>query len=129
MQTESNTCFGLVISQLGKEMSGGWAGSCSVRSQNVSGLWFDVEEETATSNDWISCNFKPFRSHTFMTTTKDDQFCDPAPAPPPSAKWTIVLLFKNNIIFRHMANFKTLSHLHSMWTSQVYGPLRVPFLF
>ena len=50
---------------------------CSLPSQNVSGLWLDVEEETTASNDWIGCNFKPFRGHTFMTVTKNDQFCDP----------------------------------------------------
>ena len=30
---------------------GGKVGGCSLRSQNVSGLWFAVEEEFTASND------------------------------------------------------------------------------
>ena len=46
-------------------------GGCYPCSQNVacmhvSAWWLDVEEKTAASNDWIGCNFKPFRGHTFM---------------------------------------------------------------
>ena len=29
----------------------GLGGGCSLRSQNVPGLWLDVEEETTASND------------------------------------------------------------------------------
>ena len=53
-------------------------------SQNVSGWYLNVEEETTASNDWIGCNLKPFRDHTFMMATKDEQFCDPLyPVPHP----------------------------------------------
>ena len=40
--------------------------------------------------------------HACTTSTKNDQFCEP----PPSAKEAIDLLFKNNKILNHMANFK-----------------------
>ena len=63
---------------------GGGAGGCYLRSQNVYGLWLDVEEESTVYNDWIGCNFKPFGGHTFIKTTKNDQFCDSLL--PPSAK-------------------------------------------
>ena len=53
-------------------------------SQNVSGWYLNVEEETTASNDWIGCNLKPFRDRTFMMATKDEQFCDPLyPVPHP----------------------------------------------
>ena len=89
--------------------------SCYLCSQNVSGLRLDVEEETTACSDWIGCNFEPFRGHTFMTASKNDQFYDP---PPPShilcttpcldlQTWTIDLLFKNKKICRHVTNFKT----------------------
>ena len=45
----------------GEEWSGGVTGGCSLSYQNVSGSWFDIEEETAASNDCIGCNFKPFK--------------------------------------------------------------------
>ena len=32
----------------------------------VSGRWPNVEGKPATANDWITCNFKPLRSHTFV---------------------------------------------------------------
>ena len=48
------------------------AESCSLRNQNVSSLWLDSEETTA-SNDWIGCNFIPFMGHTFLTATKNNQ--------------------------------------------------------
>ena len=32
----------------------------------VSGWWLDFEGKTTGSNDWIDCNFKPSRVHTFM---------------------------------------------------------------
>ena len=84
MSTESNTCFDLVISGIERWVSGGVTGGCSLCSEDISGLWLDVEEETAASNDWIGCNFKPIKGHTFMTATKNDQFCEP---PPLSAKF------------------------------------------
>ena len=65
---------------------GGWgAGGCSLalRSQNVSDLRLCVEEKTVASNDWIGCNFKPFRCHMFMAATNNDP---PPLIPPPSAK-------------------------------------------
>ena len=34
-----------------REVSGGGAGGCSLRRQNVSGLRVDVEEESTASND------------------------------------------------------------------------------
>ena len=36
----------------------------------VSGWWLDVEEKTTASNDWIGCNFKLFRGHTFSVLEK-----------------------------------------------------------
>ena len=47
------------------------AGGCYLGSQNVvcmyvSGRWPNVEGKPATANDWITCNFKPLRSHTFV---------------------------------------------------------------
>ena len=39
-------------------------------------IWLDVEEETAASSNYIGFNFKPFRGHIFMMSTKNDQFCD-----------------------------------------------------
>ena len=55
-------------------MGGGFSST-----HNASGLWHDVEEETTASSDWIGCNFKPFRGHTFVAVTKNDQSCDPPP--------------------------------------------------
>ena len=72
-------------------------------SQNVSGWYLNVEEETIASNDWIGCNLKPFRDHTFMMATKDEQFCDPLhPVPHPFhlQKWTIDLSCKSKRICR-----------------------------
>ena len=69
MTTESNTCFGLVISGVAGETE-----VCSLHSQNASDLRLGVEEKTTASYDWIGCNFKPFRGHIFMTVTKNDQF-------------------------------------------------------
>ena len=62
MGTESNRCFGLIISGVGRGVEWGsdWGG-CSLPYQNVSGLWFDIEEETTASNNCIGCNFKPFK--------------------------------------------------------------------
>ena len=46
------------------------------------------------------------RDHTFMTATKNDQFCDASP--PPFAKMNADLLFKNKIICcLRGTNFKT----------------------
>ena len=60
----------------GESMGGvggdGVVGVFSLHSQNIFGLWLDVEEETIASNDWIGCNLNSFRSHTFMTVTKND---------------------------------------------------------
>ena len=69
------------------------AGGCFLCGQNVSDVWVDVEEETTASNDWIGCNVKPFRIYSFMTATKNDQFCDHHPLY--LQKWTIDPLFKN----------------------------------
>ena len=56
------------------------AGCYSLCSQNVFGLLIDVEQETVVANDWIGCNFKPFRGYT-LTATKCDQFGDfPTPS-------------------------------------------------
>ena len=71
MPTESNRSFGLVISGLGE----GGAGGCSLRQSKC--IWFDVELEIPASNNGIGCNFRPFRGHKFMTSTKNDQLCDP----------------------------------------------------
>ena len=53
MLTESNTCFGLVISGMKRGViwggGGGVWGLFSSQSQNVSYLWLHVEEE-ATGN-------------------------------------------------------------------------------
>ena len=46
-----------------------------------------------------------FRGHTFITSTKNNQFCDPPPLHP--QKGTIDLLFKNNRIRKRVTNFKT----------------------
>ena len=51
MPTESNTCFDLVISGIERWVSGGVTGGCSLCSEDISGLWLDVEEETTASND------------------------------------------------------------------------------
>ena len=72
MPAEGNRCFsGLVISgvELG-EGGGGEVEGCYVHFQKESDLWLDVEEETTISNDWIGCNFEPFKYHTFMTARK-----------------------------------------------------------
>ena len=65
----------------GVSLGGGGRGNgqsgCYIRSQNISGWLLDNEEETTASNDCFGCNFKPFRGHTFMTTTKNYQFCYP----------------------------------------------------
>ena len=55
----------------------GAGGTVVYASQNVSGLCLVVEKETTTSNNWTGCNYKVFRSHTFMTATKNDQLCYP----------------------------------------------------
>ena len=44
------------------------------------------------------------RDHTFMTSIKNNQFCDSHPLHP--QKWTIDLLFKNRIC-KHVKDFKT----------------------
>ena len=67
----------------GHQWSGGakWVtGGFFPFSQNVSGL-LDVEEETTAANNWVGCNFKPFRDHIFLTLTETDQFCNPPPSP------------------------------------------------
>ena len=46
MPTENNRCFGLVIIVVRGEPGSGF-----VCSENVSGLWLDVEEETSVSNN------------------------------------------------------------------------------
>ena len=80
MPNESNMCFHLVISGVGRGVSERGAGGF-LRSQNVSGVWLDAEEEITASNGCIACNFKPFRGHTFMMATKNYQFCDSPPHP------------------------------------------------
>ena len=51
----------------------------------------------------IGYNFELFRGHNLMFT-KNDQFCDPQPAP--SAKMNNRSLFKNKKFCKHGANFK-----------------------
>ena len=56
MSTESNTCFGMVISGMGRGVSGSrGAGGCSLRSQNVSGLYTSVKVNSIS--DGILWNF------------------------------------------------------------------------
>ena len=46
------TFFGVVISGVWRGISGGISGwGCSLRIQNVSGLWLDVEEGTTARID------------------------------------------------------------------------------
>ena len=49
------------------------------------------------------------RGHTFMTSTKNDQFCDPPPPPstPHQQKLAIDPLFKDDRIRKHRTNYKT----------------------
>ena len=47
-------------------------------------IWFDVEEETAASSNYIGFNFKAFRGYIFTMSTKNDQFFDLLS--PPSTK-------------------------------------------
>ena len=57
-------------SRVEKGVSRGWGSELlSVQSKccrYVSGWWLDFEGKTTGSNDWIGCNFKPSRGHTFM---------------------------------------------------------------
>ena len=66
--TESNWCFGLVIT--GESGKGLGVVIQAVKMlyvcMYVSGRWPNVEGKPATANDWITCNFKPLRSHTFV---------------------------------------------------------------
>ena len=107
MPTKSNMCFGLVVSEVGKPVSGkrGWRYWYYVVRIYLSGLCLGVEGETTTSNDWNSCNFKTFRGHTFMTAAKESPILWPpmscAP-PPPSSKIKNISLFKNKRIYRHV---------------------------
>ena len=62
MLTESNRCFGLVITvEWWIKWVGEGAGDCYLWSKNVvcmyaSGWWLDIEEKTTASNDWIGSN-------------------------------------------------------------------------
>ena len=76
--TKSNRSFRFVISGEGEEGARGWF------LRQLKSIWLEVKEETIASNNWVGCNFKPFRGHTFMTSTKNDQLRDPQL--PPSAK-------------------------------------------
>ena len=70
MSTEGNRCFGLVITGVEGEVSVGegvW-GLISVHSKCI---WLDVEVEAHASNNWIGCNFKPFKARTIMMSTKN----------------------------------------------------------
>ena len=53
------------------------------------------------------------RGHTFITSTKNDQFSDPHPTPY-QQKETTDLLFKNNRIRKHVANLKNPQHTPSL---------------
>ena len=81
-------------------------------------IWIDVEEETATSNNWIGCNFKPFRGQTFMTITKNNESCDPQP--PHLQNWIIYIFFHSKSNCRgtlelHVDNLiLILLHCHSI---------------
>ena len=67
-KTESNWCFGVVIT--GESGKGLGVVIQAVKMlyvcMCVSGRWLNVEGKPATANDWITCNFKPLRSHTFV---------------------------------------------------------------
>ena len=54
MPTKSNMCLG--------EGNVGFI----LCSKNVFGFWLDIKEETAASNDWISCSSKLTRGHKKM---------------------------------------------------------------
>ena len=91
------------------EWEEGWVGKMgwglfATHSKCISDMWLDVEQETTTSNYWIDCNFKSFRGHASVTTTKWP--ISWLPHPLHLQKWTIGLLFKNKRICRHVTNFK-----------------------
>ena len=79
MPTKSNRSFRFVISGEGEEGAGDWF------LRQLKSIWLEAKEATITSNNWVGCNFKPFRGHAFMTSTKNDQLCDPQLLP--SAKF------------------------------------------
>ena len=101
MSTESNRFFGLVTSGVGER----GARSCSLWKSKYA--WLDVKEQTTASNNWIDCNFKPFKGHKFMTSTKYDQLCDP---PTPS-------ISKNEQIFCLIYFFRDNGSSFINWTS------------
>ena len=109
--TESNRCFGLVVSGLG---GGGSWGSLVCSLWRPKCVWLDIEEETTASNNWIGCNFKPFTGQTFVTSTKNDQLYDPQP--PHLQNWIIDLLFKNKKICKNETNLRS-PNPSSIWTS------------
>ena len=78
MRTQSIMRFGgLVISEVGRGLT--WRRCCAwLLSTQAKCIWLVAWcwRRNTTSNYWIGCNFKPLRGHTFMTVTKNDQFCD-----------------------------------------------------
>ena len=103
MPTESDRYFGLVISGVGRWVSEGKAGDCSLRSQNVSGLWFGVKEETVLP---IMIELVVLLNHLgvvhlWRLQNKKWPIVYP-PHPLLLQKWTIYLLFKNKRICRHV---------------------------
>ena len=99
MPTKSNRCFGFVISGMGGR--GGSVDGWGLFSMQSKCIWLDAEQRYIVSNNSIGCNFKPFASHAFMTSIKNDRFCDPLRP----QRLTIDLLFKNKKIC-YMASFK-----------------------
>ena len=84
---------------------GGGAGGCSLRSQNVHGLWLDDEKKlmplmielgVVLNHLWVIHLWQPQKMTNVMTFH--------------SQKWTMDLLFKNKRIWRHVTNFKTTIH-------------------
>ena len=116
-------CFGgLVISEVGRGLT--WRRCCAwLLSTQAKCIWLVAWcwRRNTTSNYWIGCNFKPLKGHTFMTATKNDQFCDlprPLRVTNSADMWQIL-----RRICRHVTNFKTpttCDHPNSMCTSFVW---------
>ena len=102
MPNENNRPFGWFRSSVGwrKEGCSLWHSKC---------VWLDVEEENTDFNNWIGCNFEPFRTDTFITSTKPIKWPPSPPNPLHLQKWTTDLLSRNKKqpARKHVTKFKT----------------------
>ena len=70
----------------------------------ASSKWVTLSVSSSSFEHRIACWL--FRCHSFVTYTKNDEFCDSHQHLHPQ-KWTIEVLLKNNRIRKHVTNFIT----------------------